>query len=89
MITWTLVATIVNSFSIFLVYYEWAFRLKALDELPGTFMFFEIVILMDLFVVFFRAYDAKEGHRGFVYSIFGTCGFCKEVKVSDEHHEKM
>ena len=80
MTLWTLLALSINTGSIFIVYYEAAFRLVAWDNEALWVYILEIVLLLEIIIFFFKAYPAKEGHRGWLLSVFGWCGLCKEKK---------
>ena len=71
-----------NAISIFTVYYDCAFRLKTKDKFEAMPFVFEIILIIEMILFFFKAYPAKESHRGYVFSIFRTCGFCKEKEES-------
>lgn len=54
-ILWNMVALSVNTLSIFVVYYEAAFRLTAFTESYAILTVFEVVLLIDLFFAFLKA----------------------------------
>ncbi len=82
MTLWTALALSINTMSIFIVYYEAAFRLMAWEKEAPWVYALEFVLLLEIIVFFFKAYPAKDDHRGWLLSVFGACGLCKEkVKI--------
>ena len=72
---WTAFALTINAASIFMVYYECAFHLKAFQtEPPAMFTFFEFVLLLETLIFFFKAYPKTESHKG---PLYGLRCFCK------------
>ena len=69
MTIWTLIALTVNTLSIFLVYYECAFRLKVFDEFGPVSQTFEVILVVEIIVFFFKAYPEKDGSEGFLYPV--------------------
>ena len=66
---WTLGALSVNTASIFIVYYEAAFRLKAVENISSGMVVLEVIMMLEVLFFFFKAYPAKESHRGWIFSI--------------------
>ena len=59
MAIWTAVALTVNTISIFVVFYECAFRMRGLSE-PGAFnTVFEIILLVEIILIFFKSYPGN------------------------------
>ena len=77
-----------NAISIFTVYYDCAFRLKTKDKFEAMPFVFEIILIIEMILFFFKAYPAKESHRGYVFSIFKTCGFCREKEENEKVNQK-
>ena len=80
MMFWTLVALSMNTVSIFIVYYECAFRLRAIEEEQSWIYAIEVILLLELLLFFFKAYPNRESERGWICSILGLCGVCKAKK---------
>ena len=68
-----------NTGSIFIVYYEAAFQLTAWEREASWILVIEFILLLEIIIFFFKAYPAKEDHRGWWFSVVGICGFCKEA----------
>ena len=83
MTIWTFIALTVNTFSIFMVYYESAFHLRAFDDMPMIITIFEVILTLEIVIIFFKAYSAKDSHRGWLFSVGKTLGCCKK-KDDDE-----
>ena len=81
---WNAVSVVANSVSIFSVYYEAAFRLNSFETEQAFAMIFECVLVMDIMLTFFKAYDSRESHRGWIFSLLNVCGICKEKKIKDD-----
>ena len=78
---WTLLALSMNTASIFIVYFECAFHLKAWEKEESWIYLIEFILLLEIIVTFFKAYDSKDGgERGWLLSVFGICGCCKKKK---------
>lgn len=77
MTIWTAIALSVNTISIFLVYYEAAFRLSFIQQ-SVVITVFEICMTLEIFALFIKAYPSKDSDRGWVFSVFGKCGCCKD-----------
>ena len=74
---WTLFALSINTISIFVVYYECAFRLRAFDKFSAFSVIIELVLVLELIVSFFKAYPSKDTHRGWILSLIELIGFCR------------
>lgn len=82
MTLWTALALSINTMSIFIVYYEAAFRLVAWEKESPWVYALEFVLLFEIIIFFFKAYPAEENHRGWLLSVLGFCGLCKEkIKI--------
>ena len=79
-IIWNIVALSVNTLSIFVVYYEAAFRLKAITQTLPILTFFEVILMLDVLFIFLKARPKSDGHRGWICPILGLCRLCKEDK---------
>lgn len=56
MTAWTFLALTVNSISIFFVYYECAFRMRAFKSFSFLQMIFDVVLTLEMIIHFFKAY---------------------------------
>lgn len=83
MTIWTMIALSVNAISIFTVYYDCAFRLKSKHTFEAMPFVFEVILIIEMLLFFFKAYPAKESPRGFLFSIFKTCGLCREKEEAE------
>ena len=54
----TLIALSVNAISIFTVYYDCAFRLKSKHTFEALPFVFEIILIIEMILFFFKAYPA-------------------------------
>ena len=68
-----------NTVSIFVVFYECAFRLTAVEEASSLVMVIEFVLLGEIIAHFFKAFPDRDSPRGFICSLFGICGLCKNT----------
>lgn len=84
MTAWTLLALTVNSISIFFVYYECAFRLRAFKSFSSLQMIFDVVLTLEMVIHFFKAYSSKESYRGWIHPVFKFMGTCKEKISKDD-----
>ena len=75
---WTLFALSINTISIFVVYYECAFRMRAFDKFSAFSVIIELVLVLELIVSFFKAYPAKDSHRGWILSLIEKTGLCQK-----------
>ena len=73
----------VNAISIFTVYYDCAFRLKSKDSFESIPFVFEVILIIEMILFFFKAYPAKDSHRGYLFNIFKMCGFCREKEEKE------
>ena len=79
---WTLFALSINTISIFVVYYECAFRMRAFDKFSAFSVIIELVLVLELIIFFFKAYPAKEPHKGWIFALIEHTGLCR--KSEDE-----
>ena len=59
MAIWTAVALTVNTISIFVVFYECAFRMRGLSEPGALNTVFEIILLLEIILIFFKSYPGN------------------------------
>ena len=55
-------------------------------------MRFEVVLLFEIIILFFKAFPAEESSRGWVLALLGACGACKNVgikKVENNRAKKL
>ena len=83
-VIWNAISIIANSVSIFLVYYEAAFRLNGFEDEQAFAFILECVLIADIILNFFKAYYSQESHRGWIFSLLGICGACKEKKIKGD-----
>ena len=88
-IIWNFIALSMNTVSIFIVFYECAYRLTAVDEASIGTTIIEFVLLVEIIMFFFKAIPNTSSQRGWLCSLFGACGLCKKccVKKEDYKHE--
>jgi len=89
MTLWTLLALSMNTGSIFIVYYEAAFQLTAWEREASWILVIEFILLLEIIIFFFKAYPAKEDHRGWWFSVVGICGCCKEASEDPQKIGKI
>lgn len=69
-----------NTVSIFVVYFESAFRLQAFRDSFSILTIFEVIMLFDILLTFFKTRRTIDGHRGVICSILGICKLCREKR---------
>mmetsp|Transcript_1164 Transcript_1164/g.1537 ORF Transcript_1164/g.1537 Transcript_1164/m.1537 type:complete len:95 (-) Transcript_1164:109-393(-) len=77
MVAWTFISIGINTASIFIVYYECAFHLRAVKETSISIMAIEFILAADIILQFFKAFPGRESNRGWICTLLGWCGFCK------------
>lgn len=82
-VIWNFVALSMNLISIFIVFYECAFRLSAVEYASGIVMCIEFVLLFEIISIFFKAIPNTSSPRGCLCSLLGACGLCKVRKNED------
>ena len=90
MMIWNLTAIGVNTVSIFFVYYECAFHMRAVEKAGWMNYLIELILAAEVLVIFFKSYPARDSPRGFICSLLGACGLCKKrcLIKSDEDKKK-
>ena len=88
MTIWTALALTVNAVSIFFVYYECAFRMFAFTSFSAQQFIFEIILIIEVMVFFFKAYPAKETCRGWLFPVVFGCGGCKKIQNIDKYDDR-
>ena len=78
MILWNFLALSMNTVSIFIVFYEFAYHLTARENDSNIVLFIEFVLFFDIIAYFFKALPSKDSPRGFICSLLGMCGLCKK-----------
>ena len=58
MVIWTAVALAVNTYSIFIVFYECAFRMNAKTEEATYEKVIEVILCLEVILIFFKSYPA-------------------------------
>ena len=86
---WTFFAISINTVSIFIVFYECAFRLTAFEESNSIVLATEFILFIDIFSYFFKAFPKKDSPRGFLCSLLGMCGLCKKTCRKKEESWKL
>ena len=76
-----------NTISIFIVFYEDAFRLTAIENSGAFELVIEFVLFFEMIIFFFKAFPKNEEPRGFICSILGACGLCKKSCLKKEERE--
>ena len=87
MVIWTAIALIVNTFSIFTVFYECAFRMRAKTEEASYEKIFEIILCLEVILIFFKSYPVSQDHQGWVFSFLRIFGCCKKSKSEQDYDE--
>ena len=77
MVLWNFVALSMNAGSIFIVFYECAFHLAAVEYASAIVMVIEFILLFEIMVIFFKAIPKTTSARGCLCSLLGVCGMCK------------
>jgi len=80
MMIWNFVALGANTITIFTVYFECAFRLRALEEEAPWIYAFEVILVLEVLLSFFKAFPSTDSERGWVCQVLGVCGLCKPAK---------
>ena len=76
-IIWAFIALSFNITYVFMVLYECAFRLRAIEE-PRSIDFVIIFgLFFEMLMIFFQAYPEEESPRGALCSLLSFCGLCK------------
>ena len=78
-ILWTFLALSMNTISIFIVFYECAFHLTAVKESSSIVLVIEFVLFFEIIAYFFKAFPDQDSPRGFICSLLGMCGGCKNT----------
>ena len=68
-----------NTIFIFIVFYECAFHLTAVKESSSIVLVIEFILFFEIIAYFFKAFPDKESSRGFICSLLGMCGGCKNT----------
>ena len=91
MVIWNLTAITVNTISIFIVYYECAFQMKSAIVQGAVNYLIELILAAEVILIFFKAFPDRESPRGYICSLLGACGLCKQrciLKRKDREEKK-
>lgn len=76
-IVWTFIALSLNIIYVFMVFFECAFRMTAIEERRSIDYVMVIGLVIEIIMIFFVAYPETDSPRGLICILLSFCGVCK------------